>query len=559
VGTIEVFAEESKSLTEVQHDLIEAVGERLGRFCERMALDRELRRTEAWYRQLFEQARDGIVLVEAERAVIVDVNRQFLRMLEMEDGEVRGRWLREVLPGLGREALLERLHNWSSDPVYGRVSIPVETKKGDALLLEVSCTELHSSEERMYQLVCRDVTDRQRLVRQLAESEMRYRAIFLSAPVAMVLCDRDGNVLDVNTFLLTKFFDDAVEKADLIGRNFLELNIFDSEEFRERFLWYVDGICVQIHEVPITESSFRATGCANIRICPLMNTEHEVEGGVIIIEDVTEFRETQRAMLQSAKMAAVGQMTSGFAHEIGTPLGIISANAQYLLQEIGEEQGAEELRIILSETNRITNLIKHLLIFSRPAKFARQPVDINALIREVLDLFVHQKIMENVEVQARLSDRLPRLRVEPTLMRQVFLNLLINACQAMPDGGPLRIATSIERSQSIVGKRAPCVRICFEDEGTGIAHHDLRQIFTPFFTTKDTGKGTGLGLSVSYRIVQNHGGDITAESDGPGRGARFTVYLPLVLAEHTKNEDRMDPPHGAEGVEGGFEHGEGSR
>jgi signal transduction histidine kinase len=344
----------------------------------------------------------------------------------------------------------------------------------------------------------------------------------------MVLCDRRGSVLDVNACLTSKFFHDQVDKSHFTGRHLFDLGLIDLGRHHEEFLKFLDGLCIHMPEVAIPASAHRAAGVANMRGIPLVNDRNEVEGGVVFIEDVTEIRETQRAMLQAAKMAAVGQMTLGFAHEIGTPLGIIMANAQFMLQDrCCTCDGAEELSVILSETNRITNLIQHLLIFSRPAKFRRQSVSVNDLVREVVALMKTQEIMDAIEVVADLPNDIPKLRVEATLIKQVFFNLVLNASQAMPNGGMLTITSRLAKSQPVGESRAPHVEIAFTDTGEGISAKNLRRIFTPFFTTKETGKGTGLGLSVSYRIVQNHGGTIMAESPGEGQGASFRVYLPL--------------------------------
>jgi signal transduction histidine kinase len=135
--------------------------------------------------------------------------------------------------------------------------------------------------------------------------------------------------------------------------------------------------------------------------------------------------------------------------------------------------------------------------------------------------------MQGVEVVTDLANNIPPLPLEPTLMKQVFLNLVINACQAMPDGGRLSIISQIGHGKAASRQGGPQVEVRFQDTGVGISEGDLRKIFTPFFTTKEIGKGTGLGLSVSYRLVQNHGGSIVAESRGKGEGATFSVYLPL--------------------------------
>ena len=527
VGEIEIHLAGSDTLTPEQEDLLAAVAERLGRFHERNALRSALECSEQRYHRLFRQARDGIVLVDASTGLILDANESFLDMVGMALDRLQSCQVWELVASERRAEFQAEFERAVAEQERQWMAVPIVVPTREHLELEISSSVLHFVERDVLQFICRDITERQVLTRRLAESENRYRAIFDSTPVAMISCDAQGRVLDVNAYLLSKYCHDEVDKRLLIGCHILELELCDLTDRQTEFMQFLRGVCVQLRDVPILESRYHPSGYANIRCIALVDVHGKVEGGLVIIEDITEVREAQRAMIQSAKMAAVGQTTLGFAHEIGTPLGIISANAQYLLQDWTGKPGADELRIIVSETNRITNLIQKLLIFSRPAKFTVQSTPINELVHEVLALMQSQEIMRGVEVKTDLSPDLPLLPLEPTLIKQVFFNLIINAAQAMPASGRLTIGTRLNRSQPVGRSRGPHVEVVFTDTGEGITRSNLRKIFTPFFTTKEVGKGTGLGLSVSYRIVQNHGGTILAESRGEQRGATFRVYLPV--------------------------------
>jgi len=527
IGEIEIHLAESDVLTPEQGDLLAAVAERLGRFYERNALRSALECSEQRYHRLFRQARDGIVLVDAGTGLILDANESFLDMVGMPLERLQSCQVWELVAPDHREQFQAEFERAATEQERQWMALPIVVPTREHLELEVSSSILHFVERDVLQFICRDITERQVLTRRLAESENRYRAIFDSTPVAMISCDGQGRVLDVNAFLLSKYFHDEVDKNSLIGCHILELELCDLTDRQTEFMQFLRGVCVQLRDVPILESRYHPSGYANVRCIALVDAHGKVEGGLVIIEDVTEVREAQRAMIQSAKIAAVGQLTLGFAHEIGTPLGIISANAQYLLQDWSGKPGADELRIIVSETNRITNLIQKLLIFSRPAKFTVQSTAINDLIHDVLALMQSQEIMHGVEIKTDLVSDLPFLPLEPTLIKQVFFNLIINAAQAMLAGGQLTITTRLSRLQPVGRSRGPHVEAVFADTGEGISRLNLRKIFTPFFTTKDVGKGTGLGLSVSYRIVQNHGGTIVAESRGERQGATFRVYLPV--------------------------------
>lgn len=549
IGELQVNLEPGLRLSAEQEDLLVAVCERLGRFYERKNLQSALERSEQRYQRLFRQARDGILLVDSESGMVLDANDSFLDLLGMTLDGLRTRKVWELVAVERRDQFQAEFERLALEQERQWLSLPVVASSGRMLELEVSCSMIHFSDHPVIQFICRDITERLMLTRRLGQSENRYRAIFDSAPVAMILCDGNGTILDVNSYLLSQFFHDQVGKRELTRFHVTQLGVFELGDRRRDFMRFLEGVCVQLPEVPIPESSYRAAGYANIRCIPLTDDRNIVVGGVIIVEDISEVREAQRAMMQSAKMAAVGQMTSGFAHEIGTPLGTISANAQYLIQELGDGKGNEELQVILSETNRITNLIQQLLIFSRPAKFDRAATSVNELIHQVLTLMKSQRIMRDVAVVTDLADDAPPLLLEPTLIKQVFFNLVINACQAMPNGGQLTIRTRVLGPKGRPAGAPRQVEITFRDTGVGISEGDLRKIFTPFFTTKDVGKGTGLGLSVSYRIVQNHGGAMAAESEGEGKGALFRVSFPVTgtLQDEAPQPTHVGAPAGAQG------------
>jgi len=540
VGEIEIHLSESGSLSPEQEDLLAAVAERLAHFYERKNLQQALEHSEHRYQRLFRQARDGIVLVDADTGIILDANESFLDMVGQALEGLQSCKIWDLVAPEHREPFQADIERIIADEERQWLALPIVVPTREKVELEVSCSILHFAEYNVLQFICRDITERLTLSNRLAESEGRYRAIFDSTPVAMISCDARGIVLDVNSCLMSRFYHDEVDRSQLVGRHVLELGLCDLGGRQVEFMQFLRGLCVSLRDIPIPETRFRPAGYANVRCTPLLDAHGKVAFGLVIIEDITEVREAQRAMIQSAKIAAVGQMTLGFAHEIGTPLGIISANAQYLLKDWVGKAGADELRIILSETNRITNLIQKLLIFSRPAMFHVSPACVNDLVCEVLSLMQNQEIMQGVEVKTDLAPDLPLLSLDPTLIKQVFFNLIINAGQAMTKGGRLSITSRLSRSQPGGRTRSPQVEIAFTDTGMGISHSNLRKIFTPFFTTKDVGKGTGLGLSVSYRIIQNHGGTIVAESRGEGRGATFRVYLPVEGPPDTANDTGGD-------------------
>ena len=268
----------------------------------------------------------------------------------------------------------------------------------------------------------------------------------------------------------------------------------------------------------------------NIRGSGLRGSTDQVEGAVLAIEDVTDRMSLEREVQQAEKLAVVGQLAAGIAHQIGTPLNVISGSAEYLMMEWGEDrQRPKELEIIVAQTDRITKLIQQLLNFARPARMALQSLQLNDLLRDVLGLTEHQIAKERIVVKTDFQPDLPAITGDENQLEQAFLNLVINAWHAMPMGGSLTIQT---RSASLgdrvrrAGRSVPTgVEVIIADTGIGIPAEQLPRIFDPFFSTKGVGKGTGLGLAIARRIVEDHHGIIEVVSE-VGRGTTFTIGLP---------------------------------
>lgn len=225
----------------------------------------------------------------------------------------------------------------------------------------------------------------------------------------------------------------------------------------------------------------------------------------------------QKKLMQSEKLAAVGTLVAGIAHEINNPTGIIASRVDCMLWEgTPEGQFKDDLMVINRQAARIAEITRSLLTFARQAPADMGPVDVNAIVGDTIFLVMKQFLKENIQIEKHLSPKSPRVKANKNQLQQVLLDLLNNARDAMPLGGTIIIATA----QS--GDR---VEITLADTGEGIPEDILGNIFDPFFTTKEVGKGTGLGLSVSYGIIQDFGGNIEVESRA-GEGTRFNITLP---------------------------------
>jgi signal transduction histidine kinase len=249
----------------------------------------------------------------------------------------------------------------------------------------------------------------------------------------------------------------------------------------------------------------------------------------IVRESETKL-ELERSLRHSEKLATIGQLASGLAHEIGTPLNIISGRAELMKRRLENKEGTEKnLDVILNQTERITRIIQQLLGFVRKKKPERRPLNLGPVLENTLDFLDQQIQKQKVKVVKELTDNLPAISGDPDQLQQVFLNLILNAIQSMPQGGELRLIAMpqwISKEGLEEGQRQ-YVEIRVEDTGTGMGKEVIENIFNPFFTTKEKEKGTGLGLTVSQGIIQDHEGWVEVESE-VGKGSVFKVYLPAV-------------------------------
>lgn len=232
--------------------------------------------------------------------------------------------------------------------------------------------------------------------------------------------------------------------------------------------------------------------------------------------------QASQQLLQAAKLASVGELADGVAHEINNPVGIILARTDYM-QAVAEQQGLtpellEDMRVVRSQAKRIAEIVQGLLTFSRPSALRDQSVKLNQVLERTLLLLGPRLRTSGIAVSSALDPNLPSIIADPDRLTQVFVNILNNAVDAMPQGGRVALATGMATPRTVF------VRI--SDTGRGIAHEHLARIFDPFFSTKEPGKGTGLGLAISYGIVQGHGGEIQVESTA-GDGSVFTILLPI--------------------------------
>jgi signal transduction histidine kinase len=279
--------------------------------------------------------------------------------------------------------------------------------------------------------------------------------------------------------------------------------------------------------VPVNVYNFRARSIddreltLNISLAALLSKTREFEGTLVAIEDVTERVHLEEQLQQSDKLSSIGLLAAGVAHEVNTPLTGISSYSQMLMQQIPSTDPRHQLlEKIYRQTSRASSIVNNLLNFSRVSDARLAPVRLSQVLDDTIQLLESQLHNTQIVVERRYAEDLPAAPGNAAKLQQVFMNLILNARDAMPNGGRLEIEAFVGEASLIIS---------FRDTGVGIAPEHIPKIYDPFFTTKQIGKGTGLGLAVSYGIFQDHGGHINVESK-PGEGTLFRITLPLVTA-----------------------------
>jgi len=372
------------------------------------------------------------------------------------------------------------------------------------------------------------------LYRSLERKMEEYQRLIESIRLGILAVDLEDRIESWNTQMerLT-----GVQRDEAMGRHLSELF---PEELVTQLAAAADGGVHHIYKFPLRQAppnvvqlsipgaSGRANGgtrqppepevVANIAVAPLLSKEGEHIGRLIIVDDITERDELERRLVQADKLSSIGLLAAGVAHEVNTPLAVISTYAQMLQRQVpGDDQKARLLDKISKQTFRASEIVNSLLNFSRTSPTAFVEVNLNRVIQESALLIEHQLEKAGVRLELDLEEQIPSIKGNSGKLQQVFLNLFLNARDAMEGGGTLTV-----RSRT----QGDAIAVEVLDTGHGISPENISRIFDPFFTTKGARKGTGLGLSVTYGIVREHMGVIDVHSE-PGEGTRFHLEFPL--------------------------------
>jgi two-component system, NtrC family, sensor kinase len=351
----------------------------------------------------------------------------------------------------------------------------------------------------------------------LSRSEKKYRRVFEGSMDMIFIVDDQGRFVDVNKAGLAAL--GYRSKDELIGKAQLA-DLFESSDDYGQLVRDLqsDGY------VKDRQCRLKTAAEADLFVLVSATIRKDEAGNVVSYEgmakDITARLHMERQLQQADKLASLGQISTGLAHEINNPLGVMLGYTQLLLRDHSAgTQVYDDLKTIEKHARNCKTVVEDLLKFARSTRTTKSAIDVNDCLEEVISLLGHQLELDNITVETRLERSLPPLIADGEKLKQVFMNLLMNAKQAISGHGLIEVSTSRDSS----GKN---VIVAISDNGCGIPASHIDKIFDPFFTTKPVGEGTGLGLSVSYGIIQDHDGTIEIDSR-PGNGSTFTLTLPV--------------------------------
>jgi PAS domain S-box-containing protein len=364
----------------------------------------------------------------------------------------------------------------------------------------------------------------ERRTRELSASEDRYRAVFTGSMDMIFILDANGVFTDMNQAGLSNLGRESPE--ELVGVT----------SFREVFAAEVDHdrLMEELHASGFLrdrECLLRSSNGDDVLMLLSMSVTETESGGERryhgIGKDITSRRRMERQLHRADRLASLGQISAGIAHEINNPLGVILGFTQLIMRSENKAgQNYADLKTIERQAQNCKAIVEDLLKFARATDTRKTYVDLNQCLHEMVSLLSHHFELDEIALEADLHPHLPQVMGDTEKIKQVFMNLLVNAGQAISEQGSVRIETvpDLDRGQ---------VRISISDTGCGIPPELTDKIFDPFFTTKPVGDGTGLGLSVSYGIIRDHGGTIDVKSE-VGKGTVFTVTLPADIDRSAK-------------------------
>jgi PAS domain S-box-containing protein len=466
---------------------------------------------------IVQSAMDAILTVDDQQHVLL-FNEAAERMFGCSSKEALGQPLDRFVPSRFREAHRQHIERFGRSGVTNRRMGGLGTVMGlraggEEFPVEAAISHFTVEGKKFYTVILRDITERKQAERLIRQNEERYRQLIAVSPLAIVV-NRGNRVIFVNDAGVRLF--GAVKAEEILGKSPFDLFHRDCHaQVRERIHQLLEGSAT----VPVAEEKVVTLDgrIVDVEVSAARFTDEEGPAILAMIRDISERNRLQEQLRRTERVAELGTLASGMAHEIGTPMNVILGRAEYLMQRTQEEPLKKGLQTIISQVERITRVMNQLLAFARRKPVERRALDLQKIIDDNLEIFDERLPRHRIIVERAFAASCPSVLADADQMSQLVINLVMNAVHAMPDGGTLRIGVSPHDGM---------VRLTVADTGHGIPQDVVDKIFDPFFTTKEFGKGTGLGLTVVKGIIEEHHGTIAVESEA-GTGTTFTIDLPV--------------------------------
>lgn len=486
-----------------------------------------------------ESAANGILITDANGKIIW-VNPAFTQSSGYSLDEVVGKNPRLLKSGKQERIFYKEMWETILAGKVWRNTIINRRKDGTLFYDDLTITPIRNSTGSITRFVGiqHDITERKLAEQAQRTSELRYRRLFESAKDGILILDAaTGQIVDANPYMMEML---GYSYEELIGKELWELGAFKDiaaakgsfEELRDKgYVRYDDlpletlnGVVIEVEFV----SNVYLVGNSTVMQCNIRNINERKRAEKVVEETnrkleatLDELSATTQQLWQASKLATMGELSASIAHELNNPLATVALRVENLLMPMAhDDQMRRSLEIIAQEVDRMANLINNLLQFSRRSHRQDSTVDVREEIANSVEFIQYHLRTRKIEVVREFADELPTVQADRQQLRQLFLNLLTNAGDAMPDGGQLTVRANETRLDG-----AEAVAIEFADTGEGIPAENLEKIWEPFFTTKAEGKGTGLGLAICRRIVEEPGGTIEIESQA-GAGTTVRMVFP---------------------------------
>jgi two-component system, cell cycle sensor histidine kinase and response regulator CckA len=512
---------------------------------ERQQAQHDLEASEIRYRRLFESAKDGILILDADTGKVVDINPFMIELLGYSREIFFGKTLWEI--GLFKDVVAskEAFNKLQKRGYIHYEDLPIEKKDGRKIDVEFVSNVYRVNGTSVIQCNIRDITER----KHAEESLMLQNAALQSAANAIVITDRTGKIISVNQ-AFNKLTGYSQEEAIGSKPNILKSGTHPASFYKNMWKTILSG---EVWKGEIENR--RKDGSLyfeEMTITPVYQSQKEISHFIAIKNDITDQKKLQQELLQSQKIQSIGTLAGGIAHDFNNILAIILIYASLLERSENNRKDKilESSRAITRAVERGKELVRQILTFARKTNVVFEPVSVVDLIHELLSMLkeTFPKVITFVEM---IDEDIPFIYADRTQIHQVILNLYVNSRDAMPHGGTITIKVE-KQTKDHVQKRFPAadqdLYLCISviDTGEGIEKGIIPRIFDPFFTTKEMGKGTGLGLAVVYGVLQSHHGFVDVESERD-LGTTFRLYFPVSLI----NEQVIAAPLSLESTETG--------